>query len=202
MKMKSENSYRWLVLKLMSIAIIALATTISYGQNANPPQPLPPQSPPDQNQTILYKTTATQTTTSSPPIHVPVGPGKMYMVEGNITGQFKLKSFLMKFSQSRFFAKKSRRLYGSGWFLRVSGIVIGVAGGFLLSFGLNELIYSPSPASWGLPFTASGGAMLVGGIVFEIIGGILIPRGWTFLAEAIKRYNASHPDSPVLPAGS
>lgn len=146
----------------------------------------------------------TQVSKPPPPLYVPVGQGKLYTIDGKVVGAYKLKSFLIDQPASARLARKSRGHMFGGWFLRVSGALMGITGAVLLSFGINEYINSDVPGhpkDWAAAFTATGVVMFVGGIVFEIVGGVLIPRSWPYLSEAVKTHNAADPDVPVYPAG-
>jgi len=139
-----------------------------------------------------------------PPKHVPVGQGSLYTIGGKVVGNYKLKSFLIEQPSSAALAKKSRGYVFGGWFMRISGGLMGVTGAVLLSFGINEYINKDVPGhpkDWAAAFTGCGAVMFVTSIVFEIVGGILVTRSWPLLSEAIKQHNATDPETPVYPAG-
>jgi hypothetical protein len=122
-------------------------------------------------------------------------------------GGYKVKSFIIGQGEpeSTALARKSRGLMAGGWTLRVTGAIFGIAGAFFLSFGINEYAnadFPGHPKDWAAAFTATGAVMFVSGIVFEIVGSVLIPRSWPYLSEAIKAYNASDPEEPIYPAGT
>lgn len=137
------------------------------------------------------------------PAIVPVGKGRMYLVGNEIMGPFKLKSYLMGFDSSRVPAKKSRAYTGAGWMMQIMGPLLNIGGAILFSFGINEII-NDSPAypaaDWAKPFTIAGALMLATGIAFDVTGSILISRGWSYLAAAVRLYNASGPEVPIFPA--
>jgi len=121
-----------------------------------------------------------------------------------VVGNYKLKSFLIEQPASAALARKSRGYVFGGWFMRISGGLMGVAGAVLLTFGINEYINKDVPGhpkDWAGPFTGCGAVMFVTSIVFEIVGGLLVTRSWPLLSEAIKQYNTTDPEVPVYPAG-
>jgi hypothetical protein len=139
-----------------------------------------------------------------PPKHVPVGQGNLYTIGDKVVGNYKLKSFLIDQPASAALARKSRGYVFGGWFMRISGGLMGVAGAVLLTFGINEYMNKDVPGhpkDWAGAFTGCGATMFVTSIVFEIVGGLLITRSWPLLSEAIKQHNATNPDVPVYPAG-
>jgi hypothetical protein len=163
-----------------------------------PEEKTPPPPPEEKTQPIVEK---------KAPGHVPVGQGALYMVGGKVVGNFKVKSWIIGQGEpeSTALARKSRGLMGGGWALRVTGAIFGIGGAFFLSFGINEYAnadFPGHPKDWAAAFTATGAVMFVSGIVFEIVGSVLIPRSWPYLSEAIKAYNASDPEEPIYPAGT
>ena len=163
-------------------------------------EPQPGPVPPGQGEEPAVEKAAA----AAAPMVVPVGKGRMYLVGGEIMGPFKLKSYLIGFDASRALAKKSRANTGAGWTMQIVGPLLNIAGAILFSFGLNEVINDSPPVyyakDWAKPFLISGALMLATGIAFDITGSILISRGWSYLAAAVKLYNASDPQVPILPA--
>jgi hypothetical protein len=111
----------------------------------------------------------------------------------------KLRAFLLGRPSSAALAKKSHSYLAGGWFLGITGALMGVSGSFLLGFGVNEYL-ADDPGARAAAFTASGACLLAGGILFEIIAAILVRRSWTCLMDAVKAYNAADPNRPVYQA--
>jgi len=109
----------------------------------------------------------------------------------------KLRSFLLGKPSSAPLARKSHSYHIGGWFLGVTGALMGVGGSFLLGFGVNEYRLADDPGTRAAAFTAAGACLLGVGIIFEIIAILLIRRSWSYLEDAVKAYNATDPDKPV-----
>jgi hypothetical protein len=128
---------------------------------------------------------------------LPEGGGRLYVIGDKQVGACKLRSFLIDRPASARPAKQSRAYAAGGWFLRVSGLLMGISGAFLLGFGVNEYVVDEDAASWAAAFTASGACLLAAGFAFEITGRALIARSWPFFIDAVNAYNAANPDEPV-----
>jgi|GEM_PF-2824050 len=147
---------------------------------------------PSQSQTSSYTSSQKQKAQN-----VLVGRGRLYMVGNEVMGAYKLTSYLMKFEVSRKYAKTSRLSTGFGWMMQIMGPLLNLSGVMLLSFGINALI-NEMDVDWAKPFTIAGGIMLPAGIAFDIGGNVLISRGWSYLAVAVRVYNNSNPPVPVV----